>query len=247
MSQSPAGEAAAVPPAGSVARPPAGHAAGPPAELAEELAEADARLAVAPAGQVVEWAVDRFGQDLVLAASFQDVVLVDLAVRADPAVEVVFCDTEAHFEETLAFVDEVRARFGLNLTVTRPGPDAAAVPCGADGCCELRKVMPLRRALDGKQAWLTSLKRVDAPTRVSAPVVGWDATFGLVKVNPLATWTDADVDGYLADHGLPVHPLVSRGYLSIGCAPTTRPVAEGEDRRAGRWAGTGKTECGLHA
>ncbi|MGH9086861.1 MAG: phosphoadenylyl-sulfate reductase [Acidimicrobiales bacterium] len=218
----------------------------PPAELVAELAEANYRLETAPAGKVVEWAVDRFGADLVLAASFQDVALVDLAVQVDPTVEVVFLDTEAHFSETHQFVEEVRARFGLNLTITTPGPEAAAWPCGSARCCELRKVAPLRRSLAGKQAWLTSLKRSDATTRTAAPIVSWDPAFGLVKINPLATWTDDDVDGYLRDHALPIHPLVPQGYLSIGCAPTTRPVQPGEDPRAGRWAGTGKTECGLH-
>jgi phosphoadenosine phosphosulfate reductase len=101
--------------------------------------------------------------------------------------------------------------------------------------------------VSGKAAWLTSLKRSDGPTRANTPIVSWDATFGLVKVNPLATWTDDDISAYLADHELPVHPLVSQGYRSIGCAPTTRPVADGEDGRAGRWSGLDKTECGLHA
>ena len=219
----------------------------PSAELAEEIETADQRLAVAPASKVVEWAMDRFGASLVLAASFQDVVLIDLAVAVDPAVEVVFCDTEAHFPETLAFVEDVRARYGLNLTVTRPAADAVDWPCGSERCCQVRKVEPLRRALRGKSAWLTSLKRVDAPTRVTTPVVGWDPIFGLVKVNPLAAWTDDDVDGYVRDHGLPVHPLVPQGYRSIGCAPTTRPVRPDEDPRAGRWSGMDKTECGLHA
>ena len=211
-----------------------------------ELAEVDRRLASAPPGRVVEWALGEFGRDLVLAASFQDVVLIDLAVKIDPGIEVVFLDTDAHFPETLRFVEEVRARYDLRLTVTRPGLEAAGSPCGSPRCCELRKVAPLRRALEGKQAWLTSLKRVDAATRADALIVSWDAAFGLVKVNPLATWTEEDVDGYLKDHDLPVHPLVPKGYLSIGCAPTTRPVAAGEDARAGRWAGTDKTECGLH-
>jgi phosphoadenosine phosphosulfate reductase len=219
----------------------------PPEGREEQLAQVDARLATAPAGKAIQWAVEEFGSGLALAASFQDVVLIDLAVQVEPRIEVVFLDTGAHFPETLDFVEAVRARYDLNLTVTQPGPEASAWPCGTERCCELRKVAPLRQVLSGKRAWLTSLKRSDAPTRASAPVVGWDATFGLVKVNPLATWTDADVDGYLADHGLPVHPLVPRGYRSIGCAPTTRPTAEGEDPRAGRWSGTGKTECGLHA
>jgi len=218
-----------------------------PADLAAELDAADARLATAPASKVIEWAVDRFGKDLVLAASFQDVVLIDLAVKVDPGIEVVFLDTDAHFPETLQFVDDVRALYDLNLTVTHPGPDADAWPCGSAECCQHRKVGPLRGALAGKAAWLTSLKRVDAPTRANTPVVEWDDVFDLVKVNPLITWTDPDVDGYLADHDLPVHPLIPKGYLSIGCAPTTRPVTPGEDPRAGRWAGTGKTECGLHA
>lgn len=215
--------------------------------LEGEIGEADARLAHAPASKVVEWALGRFGQEVVLAASFQDVALLDIALKVDPAIEVVFCDTEAHFEETLSFVDEVRARYGLHLTVTHPGEDAAAWPCGTERCCEFRKVEPLRAVLRGKGAWITSLKRSDARTRANAPVVGWDAVFGLVKVNPLATWTDEDVEGYVRDHDLPVHPLVAHGYLSIGCAPTTRPTAPGEDPRSGRWAGSAKTECGLHA
>ena len=218
-----------------------------PVGLVEELAEAGDRLETAPPGAIVRWAVDRFGGSLVLAASFQDVVLIDLAMSAAPAMEVVFLDTEAHFPETLRFVDEVRRHYDLNLVVTHPGPEAAAWPCGSARCCEMRKVAPLRRALAGHQAWLTSLKRVDAPTRAAAPVVAWDESFGLVKVNPLARWTEDDVASYLVDHGLPVHPLVPQGYLSIGCAPTTRPVAAGEDPRSGRWSGSGKTECGLHA
>ena len=221
-------------------------AATPPGVPESELERIDAELQHAPASKSLSWVVERFGQEVVLAASFQDIVLIDLAVKVDPGIEVVFCDTGAHFPETLEFVGAVRERYGLNLTVTSPGPEAAEWPCGTARCCELRKVEPLRRVLAGKRAWITSLKRADAPTRARAPVVGWDRVFGLVKVNPLAAWTDDDVESYLEDHALPAHPLVPKGYPSIGCAPTTRPVAVGEDRRAGRWAGTGKTECGLH-
>ena len=213
---------------------------------AEELAVVSEGFESAPASGAIRWALDTFGDSLVLAASFEDIVLIDLVTKVAPAIEVVFLDTEAHFPETLAFVEEVRARYGLNLTVTKPGPEAAAHPCGSEQCCRFRKVEPLRKALAGKRAWLTSLKRSDGPTRADAPIVSWDASFGLVKVNPLATWTDRDIASYLADHDLPVHPLVPRGYLSIGCAPTTRPVAEGEDARAGRWSGLDKSECGLH-
>jgi len=213
----------------------------------DELAARSAEFESAPASKVIGWAIERFGQDLTMACSFQDVVLVDLAVGVDPGIEVLFLDTGFHFPETLAFVEAVRARYDLNLRVLTPGPEAELWPCGTERCCELRKVAPLDAALAGRSAWLTGLKRVDAATRSAAPIVSWDDARGLVKINPLATWTDDDVDGYLADHDLPVHPLVARGYLSIGCAPTTRPVAPGEDPRAGRWSGMGKTECGLHA
>jgi phosphoadenosine phosphosulfate reductase len=213
---------------------------------AEELAEVSEEFETAPPSSVIRWAAENFGESLVLAASFEDIVLIDLATKVVPDIEVIFLDTEAHFPETLSFVEQVKARYGLNLTVTRPGPEAAAHPCGTEKCCQFRKVEPLRRAVAGKAAWLTSLKRSDGPTRADAPVVSWDASFGLVKVNPLVTWTDEDVKTYLADHDLPEHPLVSRGYLSIGCAPTTRPVALGENPRAGRWAGLDKSECGLH-
>ena len=214
---------------------------------ADELTSLNADFETAPASTVIRWAVDTFGADLVLAASFEDVVLIDLATKLAPDIEVIFLDTEAHFPETLAFVDTVRDRYGLNLTVTKPGPEAAAHPCGSEQCCQFRKVAPLRRAVRGNRAWLTALKRDDGPTRANAPIVSWDAAFGLVKVNPLATWTNDDITSYLVDHQLPQHPLWSQGYRSIGCAPTTRPVVEGEDPRAGRWAGLDKSECGLHA
>jgi phosphoadenosine phosphosulfate reductase len=210
------------------------------------LARASREFEAASAGTVIRWAAGEFGDSLVLAASFEDIVLIDLATKVVPDIEVVFLDTEAHFPETLAFVEEVKARYGLNLTVTKPAPEAASHPCASAQCCQFRKVEPLKRAVAGKAAWLTSLKRSDGPTRADTPIVSWDASFGLVKVNPLATWTDDDIASYLADHDLPEHPLVSQGYRSIGCAPTTRPVAEGEDPRAGRWSGLDKTECGLH-
>lgn len=212
----------------------------------EDLALVSKEFETAPASAVIRWAVGEFDDNLVLAASFEDIVLIDLATKVAPDIEVVFLDTEAHFPETLEFVEEVRVRYDLNLTVTKPGPEAADYPCGSAQCCQFRKVEPLKKAVAGKAGWLTSLKRSDGATRAGTPIVSWDATFGLVKVNPLATWTDDDVASYLADHDLPVHPLVAQGYRSIGCAPTTRPVAEGEGPRAGRWSGLDKTECGLH-
>ena len=213
----------------------------------EELDRINREFEHAPASKVIRWAVDTFGESLVLAASFEDIVLIDLATKVAPGIEVIFLDTEAHFPETLSFVEEMRQRYNLKLTITKPGPEAAAHPCGSEQCCQFRKVAPLLQAVQGNRAWLTSLKRVDGPTRANAPVVSWDDAFGLVKINPVVTWTNDDIASYLKDHDLPAHPLVRKGYLSIGCAPTTRPVAEGEDPRAGRWAGLDKSECGLHA
>lgn len=215
-------------------------------ELRNELAEQSDAMESAPAGLVIAWAVERYGRGLALASSFQDAVLIDIAVQVDPDVEVIFLDTGSHFPETLDYVETIRRRYDLNLAVTQPVAGADQWPCGTAQCCEYRKVRPLKQALVGKEAWVTGLKRVDAPTRSDAPIVSFDDSWGLVKVNPLATWTDQDVAGYATDHDLPEHPLVSRGYLSIGCAPTTRPVGDGEDPRAGRWSDSDKVECGLH-
>jgi phosphoadenosine phosphosulfate reductase len=216
-------------------------------ELVDELAGRSTAFETASPIEILRWASDRFGGDMVFACSFQDIVLLDLLHQVDPSIPVIFLDTEDHFPETLAFVEEVSARYDTNLIVTKPGPDAADFPCGTDGCCQKRKVEPLKRAVSGKAAWITALKRCDAPTRAAAPFVGWDEAFGLVKINPMATWTDEDIASYERDHEIPVHPLIAQGYLSIGCASTTRPVQAGEDPRAGRWSGTGKVECGLHA
>ena len=213
----------------------------------DELAAVSASLERAPAGAVVEWASDRFGDELVIAGSFQDTVLIDIAHKVSPGIEVVFLDTQYHFAETLWFVDQVRRRYDLNLRVVRPLVERDDLwQTDVEGCCAVRKVEPLNRALDGKQAWITGLRRADAPTRAKASIVSWDLGRSMVKVNPLATWTDDDMAGYIADHRLPVHPLSKRGYPSVGCWPCTRPVAPGEDPRAGRWAGKDKTECGLH-
>ena len=213
-----------------------------------ELAEVSARLETRSAGAAVTWAHERFGDDLVLAASFQDAVLIDVAVQVAPRIEVVFLDTQYHFAETLWYVEEVRRRYDLNLRVLEPlvEPDNRW-QTDVEGCCGVRKVEPLARALADKAAWITGLRRADAPTRANAPIVSWDVARSMVKINPLASWTDADMAGYIADHELPVNPLTERGYPSIGCWPCTRPVMPGEDPRSGRWSGKGKTECGLHA
>lgn len=217
------------------------------AEIAyEDLAAVSERLERLGAIETIRWTTDRFGAGAVLACSFQDPVIIDLVARVAPRMEVIFLDTGFHFPETLAYVDQIQRRYELNLTVVRPGVDADPWPCGTEECCQRRKVGPLVGALAGRSAWLTGLKRCDAPTRAAAPVVSWDSQRNLVKVNPMAAWTDAAVAEYMSAHDLPAHPLMSQGYLSIGCAPTTRPVTPGADPRSGRWAGSDKIECGLH-
>lgn len=212
-----------------------------------ELAAVAQRLEHAPASAAVQWAHERFGAGVVLAASFQDCVLVDVAVRAVPDIEVVFLDTQYHFAETLWYVEQVRRRYDLNLTVVKPQTSLDDMwHSDPDACCAIRKVEPLNRALAGKGAWMSGVRRVETAARAQTPVVHWDLGRELVKVNPIATWTDDDVEGYVRDHDLPVHPLAERGYQSIGCWPCTRPVTEGEDARAGRWSGSTKVECGLH-
>lgn len=212
-----------------------------------ELEQISARLEVGPAGDTVRWAVETFGDGLVLAASFQDCVLIDIATTVAPGIEVAFLDTQYHFPETLEFVETVRDRYDLNLRVLQPTAEPDELwKTDTDACCAVRKVETLRRALDGKSAWMSGLRRCEAPSRADAPVVSWDVARGLVKVNPIVTWTDDDVAAYSADRDLPEHPLRAAGYTSIGCWPCTKPVTNGGDARAGRWADSDKLECGLH-
>ena len=211
-----------------------------------ELAEYNAEFERLPATKIIQWAVDHFSPHLAMSASMTDAVLIDLATKVDPGIEVIFIDTGYHFPETLATVEEVRRHYGLNLrmmTVARQQEELwEADP---ENCCSAVKVGQLDRALAGKEAWMSGLRRGEANTRSEAPIVSRDLR-GLVKINPLATWTDDDVAAYIAEHNIIVNPLTLQGYPSIGCMPCTTPVAAGEDPRAGRWRGTDKTECGLH-
>lgn len=212
----------------------------------DELAEISAELEKVSATKVIRWAVENFSPHLAMTASMTDAVLIDLASKVDPAIEVVFIDTGYHFPETLETVEEVRRHYGLNLkmmTVARQEEELwAADP---ENCCSAVKVGQLDRALAGKTAWMSGLRRQESDSRAEAPIVSRDLR-GLVKVNPIATWTDADVAAYIADHDIIVNPLTRQGYPSIGCMPCTTPVADGEDPRAGRWRGKDKSECGLH-
>ena len=218
-----------------------------PRELSpSELAELNEQFETAPASDIIRWAVETFHPHLALTASMTDAVLIDLAVKVEPSIEVVFIDTGYHFPETLDTVELVRRKYGLNLRMmTVPHHDEELWKVDPENCCSAIKVGQLDRALMGKEAWMSGLRRAESPSRVESPILSLDLR-GLMKVNPIATWTDLDVQGYIADHDVPVNPLVHQGYPSIGCQPCTHPVAEGEDPRSGRWVGSDKTECGLH-
>ena len=201
------------------------------------------------------WAHDTFGNDLVLASSMGDEVLVHLAGEVLPGVATLFIDTGYHFPETLGTAAAYGATVPITLITIRPlqtvaEQDAAEGPelfaRDPDRCCALRKVEPLERGLAPYSAWITGMRRVDAPTRTDIEVVGWDARRAKVKLNPLALWTDEDVTAYARANEVPLNPLRELGYASIGCRPCTKLTAPGDDPRAGRWAGRAKTECGLH-
>jgi phosphoadenosine phosphosulfate reductase len=225
------------------------------AAMADLALRAGRRLEGAPAPEIVAWADETFGEGLVVTTSLQDAVLTHLAASVRPGVDVVFVDTGYHFVETIGMRDAVAATYPVNFVSVTPAQtvaeqDATYGPrlhaTDPDLCCTLRKVEPLSKALAPYTAWMTGLRRTEAPTRRHAGVVEWDARRGMVKVNPIASWTDDDVAAYIAEHGILENPLVGEGYASIGCAPCTRKVLVGEPARAGRWSGTGKVECGLH-
>ncbi|MEV4432314.1 phosphoadenylyl-sulfate reductase [Streptomyces sp. NPDC049555] len=224
-------------------------------ELRELAERAGRELEEAPAEEILRWAAETFGERLCVTASMADAVVAHLAARVRPGIDVLFLDTGYHFPETIGTRDAVAAVMDVTVVTLTPRQsvaeqDAAYGPRlhdrDPDLCCRLRKVEPLRAGLAGYDAWATGLRREESPTRAHTPVVGWDARRHKVKVAPIARWTQQDVDAYIAEHGVLVNPLLTDGYASVGCAPCTRRTAPGEDVRAGRWAGTGKTECGLH-
>ena len=199
---------------------------------------------------IVRWAFEQFGEGLVATVSFEDPVLAHLMATGAPNAEVVMIDTQYLFAETHWYANELARRLNLRLRVEQPLP--SVVPdnlwqVDTSACCNARKVEPLQRILASKAAWVTGVRRADGPTRANAPIISWDDTRRIVKINPLATMTDENMALYAKLHDLPANPLAERGFPSIGCWPCTRPVAAGEDKRAGRWSGQEKTECGLHA
>jgi phosphoadenosine phosphosulfate reductase len=221
-------------------------------EIAESAADG---LDRASAEEIVHWAAITFGDRLCVTSSMKDAVLIHLASRARPGIDVLFVDTGYHFAETIGTREAVAAVYPVNLIDVHPSRTVAEQERdlgprlfgrNPDLCCHLRKVEPLNRALRPYLAWVSGVRREETTGRRAARSVEWDAVRGKVKVNPLAGWTQAQLDAYIADHGVMVNLLQHDGYPSIGCAPCTRRVTPGDDPRSGRWAGTDKTECGMH-
>lgn len=218
-------------------------------------ARLDAELRRAHPRTVIEAALETFGDKLALVSSFgaESAVLLHIASRVDPAIPVLFLDTGMLFGQTLDYRKQLAARLGLtDVRDLRPAyqdlattdPQNKLWRTDTDACCHIRKVLPLDRALEGFEAWVTGRKRFHGGDRLNLPVV--EPSDGKVKFNPLANWTREDLEAYAAENDLPAHPLVAQGFPSIGCWPCTQPVEEGEDVRAGRWKGLDKTECGIH-
>ncbi|MFI6843263.1 phosphoadenylyl-sulfate reductase [Kitasatospora sp. NBC_00085] len=224
----------------------------------EAIATAAGReLEEATPQEILKWAADTFGKRFCVTSSMEDAVVAHLASSVFPGVDVVFLDTGYHFAETIGTRDAMAAVMPVNVITLKPlqtvaEQDARYGPHlhdrDPDLCCSLRKVEPLNRGLGGYDAWATGLRRDESPTRADTPVVAWDAKRRKVKIAPIARWTQKDVDTYVNANGVLLNPLLWEGYTSVGCSPLscTRKPAEGEDARAGRWSGSGKTECGIH-
>ncbi len=224
-------------------------------ELKSLADKAGDELEGASALEILGWADEQFGPSWAVASSMADTVLPSLAAKVRPGVDVLFLDTGYHFAETLGTRDAAAATLPITVRTIDPQQSVAEQDAsfGArlyernpDQCCALRKVMPLRKALKDYSAWASGLRRDEASTRAGVKVVEWDDSRGMVKLNPIAAWTQDDVDRYIAENGVLVNPLLFDGYGSVGCAPCTRRIAVGEDARAGRWAGSSKIECGIH-
>ncbi len=216
---------------------------------------ASVELADASAEEALAWTARTFGESWIVASNMQDAVLIDLATKVKPDVDVLFLETGYHFAETIGTRDAVDLVYPDVHIVNAAAEQSVADQEAEFGllnktdptrCCQLRKVIPLQRTLKNYDAWVTGVRRVDAPTRANTPIVTWDERNGLVKVNPIAPWSDEQFNAYIAEHGILENPLVQAGYPSIGCAPCTAKPLPGADARSGRWAGLAKTECGLH-
>jgi phosphoadenylyl-sulfate reductase (thioredoxin) len=227
------------------------------AQVSEALDGLHYQLKVRTAAEVLRLAAQRFAPRLVMATAFgaEGCILLDLVARNRCRVDVFTLDTGLFFPETYELWRTLERRYEIPIRGVRSELElnAQALKFGdrlwernPELCCRLRKVEPLARALEGRDAWITAIRREQTPERASASWMEMDRTFGLVKVNPLVAWSAEDVRRYVKDHDVPVNPLHARGYPSIGCAPCTTPVGEGEDPRAGRWRGHARRECGIH-
>lgn len=210
----------------------------------------------AKAHDIVRWAAESFGEHVLVSQAMANTALSHLVSRVAPHIPTVFIDTGYHFPETLATRDALERRTGLPVLTIRPSRSVADQDAefgeelwrrDPDACCRMRKVEPMEEMLLGYDAWITGLRRADAPHRATLPVVSFDERRGVLKISPLLEWSDDDLLRYTLENDVPVNPLMYEGYASIGCAPCTRAVSVGEHARDGRWPGLGKTECGLHA
>jgi phosphoadenosine phosphosulfate reductase len=223
----------------------------------DQIATVNRLLSGASPQGVLRWAVAEFHPRLTMATAFgaEGCCLLHMIAEIEPSVRVFNLDTGYQFPQTLELCERIRERYGIAVELVRPELTVAEYEERHGGplyhrrpeqCCHDRKIAPLRRALAGYEAWVSAIRRDQTADRALADVVQWDAKFGLVKVNPLLHWTRGDVWKFLLAHEVPYNPLHDQGYPSIGCWPCTGPVTEGADERAGRWAGMGRKECGLH-
>ncbi len=208
--------------------------------------------------RIIRWAAETYFPRLTMATAFgpEGCVILAMLAKIEPRVYVFNLDTGYQFPETLELRDRIAQRYGIEVDLQRPELSVAEYEAlhggplyktDSDRCCLDRKIAVLERAVRGYRAWMSGIRRDQSPHRANAPIVGWDKKFGLVKISPLAAWTKKDVWDRITEEAIPYNPLHDRGYPSIGCWPCTRAVLLGdEDERAGRWSGTGKTECGLH-
>ncbi len=220
--------------------------------------EVNQRLNGAHPREILQWAVETFYPKLTMATAFgpEGCAIIHMLAEIQPRVRLFNLDTGYQFTETLALRDQIAERYGIEVELVRPDLSVAEYEAkhqgplyvkNPDQCCFDRKIVPLRRAVAGYDAWISSIRADQSSHRAKAAVVGWDPKFELVKVNPLLSWTHRDVWAFVMANKVPYNPLHDQGYPSIGCQPCTRPVVPGGDERAGRWAGQAKTECGLHS
>jgi phosphoadenosine phosphosulfate reductase len=227
------------------------------AELQALEREARALESASPE-EILRWAVDRYGRRLAMATAFgpEGMVLIHMLAEVAPETRIFNLETGYQFQETLQLRERVAQRYGISVELRKPELTVQQYEAQHGGplyerdpgqCCFDRKIRVLREAIRGLDAWISGIRRDQSRDRASAPAVGWDHKFHLVKVNPLVNWTKQQVWKLITDHDIPYNPLHDQGYTSIGCWPCTRAVLTGEDDRAGRWSGTAKTECGLHS